>query len=141
VELLVVRFPGSRFTGEIVPALKELVEKDLIRVIDLVLVRKDASGRMTKLEIGDLDTDDYAALDPLIAEVDGFISDDDVERLADLVGPGSSAGLMLFENVWATRFRDAVVNAGGELVLNERIPRSVIEYVGASREEMAESHA
>jgi hypothetical protein len=106
VELLVVRFPGNEFKGEIVPALRELVESRTIRIIDILFAHKSAAGELTLLEINDLDAEAY--------------------------GHNSSGALMLFENTWATRFADAVHNAKGEVVLNERIPRVVIEELLAA---------
>ncbi|WIG58251.1 MAG: hypothetical protein OJF49_000996 [Ktedonobacterales bacterium] len=133
VELLVVKFPGTQLKGEIVPALRELVDTGTIRIVDLVFIRKDANGAVTTTELSDLDDDTYAALDPLVAEITGLISEDDELQLADMLENDSSAGLLLFENAWATRFREAIANARGEVVLDERIPNSVIEDVTSAR--------
>lgn len=133
VELLVVKFPGTQLKGEIVPALRELVDTGTIRIVDLVFIRKDANGEVTTTELGDLDDDTYAALDPLVAEINGLISEDDELQLADMLENNSSAGLLLFENTWAVRFRDAIASAHGEVVLDERIPNTVIEDVSAAR--------
>jgi uncharacterized membrane protein len=133
VELLVVEFPGNQFKGEIVPALQELVDKNLIRIVDLLFVRKEADGTVTSTELNQLADDDYAIFDPIVSDISGLLSDDDVEQLGELLDNNSSAGLMLFENVWAKRFADAVVRAHGQVVLNERIPRAVIEQVAEAR--------
>jgi Family of unknown function (DUF6325) len=138
VELLEVRFPGNQFKGEIVPALKELVESGTIRIIDIVFVRKDREGAVAKVEINDLADDEYAAFDPLISEIDGLISEDDVQQLASGLENNSSAGIMLFENTWATRFVTAIRRAHGEVILNERIPRSVIEQLMPQMQNMQE---
>jgi uncharacterized membrane protein len=137
VELLVVKFPGNQFRGEIAPALRELVEGGTIRVIDLLFVTKDAGGNLRSAELTDLDAATYAVYDPLVADLEGLLADDDVQRLGAALDNNSSAAVLLFENVWATRFRDAVVAARGELVLAERIPRSVIEEVAAARAQAA----
>jgi Family of unknown function (DUF6325) len=133
VELLVVKFPGNEFRGEIAPALRELVEHGTIRIIDLLFVKKDAEGTVTATELADLAPDLYAVFDPLVSDIAGLLADDDVQALAGALENDSSAGVLLFENVWATRFRDAVLNANGQLILSERIPRSVIEEVAAAR--------
>lgn len=133
VELLVVKFPGTQLKGEIVPALRELVDSGTIRIVDMVFIRKDANGAVTTTELGDLDDETYAALDPLVAEITGLISEDDELQLADMLENNSSAGLLLFENAWAVRFRDAIASARGEVVLDERIPSTVIEDVSAAR--------
>jgi len=139
VELLEVTFPGNQFKGEIVPALKELVENGAIRIIDIVFVRKDRDGTVAKVEINDLADDEYAAFDPLVAEIDGLISEDDVQQLASGLENNSSAGIMLFENIWATRFVTAIRRAHGEVILNERIPRSVIEQLMPQMQNMQEA--
>ena len=127
IELLMIKFPGNRFSGQIAPALTELVETGTIRVIDILFVRKDEEGGLTVLEINDLDDDEYAVFDPIVADITGLLSEDDIRHLSGALEPNSSAGLMVFENTWAARFVDAVANAGGVVVLNERIPRAVIE--------------
>jgi uncharacterized membrane protein len=134
VELLVVKFPGNEFRGEIAPALRELVENGTIRIIDLLFIKKDADGTVTANELMDLAPDLYEIFDPLVSDIEGLLADDDVQALAGALENNSSAGVLLFENVWATRFRDAVLNANGQLVLSECIPRSVIEAVAAARE-------
>jgi hypothetical protein len=132
VELLVIKFPGNQFKGEIVPALRELVESGLIRIVDLLFVKKDAAGAVTAVELNDFEPDTYALLDPLVADIEGLLAEDDVQHFAEMLEPNSSVGMMLFENAWATRFRDAVLNANGELVLNERIPHAVVEQLVAA---------
>jgi Family of unknown function (DUF6325) len=134
VELLVIKFPGNEFRGEIVPALRELVENGTIRIIDLLFIRKDADGTVTASELMDLAPGLYELFDPLVSDIEGLLADNDVQALAGALENNSSAGVLLFENVWATRFRDAVVNANGQLILSERIPRSVIEAVTAAKE-------
>jgi hypothetical protein len=133
VEVLVVKFPGNGFSGEIAPALAELVEAGLIRIFDILFASKGEDGVLTVKEIAELDDDVYAAFDPLVGEVSGLLTPDDIRQLTSTMESNSSAGLMLFENVWATRFRDAVVNAQGELLLHERVPRAVIEELLAAR--------
>ena len=127
IELLMIKFPGNRFSGEIARELGQLVEAGTIRLIDILFVRKDEFGGLTVLEINDLDDDDYTVFDPIVADISGLLSEDDIRHLSNALETDSSAGLMVFENAWATRFVDAVANAGGEVVLNERIPRAVIQ--------------
>lgn len=132
IELLVVKFPGNRFTGEVAPALTELVESGLIRVIDILFVGKDETGELAVVEINDLDDDDFLKFDPVVADLTGMLTVDDARHLSASFEPNSSAAIMLFENTWATRFRDALEGANGQLVLNERIPRAVIEELVAA---------
>lgn len=133
VELLVVAFPGNQFTGQIAPAVAELVEGGLIRIIDVLFIQKDAAGVVTETELSELVEDVYIAFDPLVSDLAGLLTHDDAERLAASLAPNSSAGIMLFENTWAMRFADAVRDANGQVLLNERIPRAVIEALVASQ--------
>jgi Family of unknown function (DUF6325) len=126
VELIVVKFPGSQFTGDIAPALRELVDNGTIRVIDLLFIKKK-NGAVATIEMNDLDDEDFAAFEPMVDELTGLFNEDDVRQLAESLDDNSAAAVMLFENTWATRFRDAVVKAKGELVFNDRIPRVVID--------------
>jgi uncharacterized membrane protein len=133
IEILVVRFPGNQFTGEIAPALAELVQTGLIRVIDLVFVAKDPNGDVVGRELSEVDEAIGAAFRPHVEEPSGLVSDQDIEDLAADLAPGSSAAVLLFEHVWATRFRDAVLGSGGELVASIRIPKEAVdEVVGVS---------
>ena len=127
VEYLVVEFPGNKFKGEIVPALKELTDNGTIRVIDLVFVRRDEDGSATWIELSDLPIEDAAPFDDLDGEFGGLLNEEDILIMADLVQPNNSAAVLVFENVWATRLRDAIVGAGGRLVDNARIPAAVVD--------------
>lgn len=128
LELLAVRFPGNHFRGEIAESLAELVEQGTIRVIDIMFAMKSADGTLTIAEINDLDEDDFATFDPFIDDdLTGMLSEDDVRELAASIEDNSSAAIMLFENVWATRFRDAILDANGEVIMSERIPKVVAD--------------
>jgi hypothetical protein len=109
VELAVIEFPGSRFNAEIVPALAELVDDGIVRILDLVFVTKDADGAVTAVEINELDEEDAAALDDLEGEVNGLLSDEDLDQAGAALTPGSSALLIVREDTWARRLVDAVV--------------------------------
>ena len=137
IELLVVEFPGNKFTGELAPALKELVDHGTVSIIDILFVTKDADGNVSERELGDLIDDVYTAYDPVVDEVSGLLTHEDAELLTAAMAPNSSAGIMLFENVWAKRFADAVAEANGQVILNERIPRAVIEELIAADIESA----
>jgi hypothetical protein len=132
IEMLVVKFPGNQFSGEIIPALGELVENGTVRIVDLLFAVKGDDGQVTVLEFSDLAPDIFGEWDPLISDVTPMLNEDDAYQIAGSLENNSSAGIMLFENTWATRFVDAVANARGEVVLNERVPRSVIEELTAT---------
>ncbi len=132
VEILVVGFPKNQFTGEIAPALEELVEAGTIRVIDLVFVTKSADGEVVGIELADLDAATSAAFRPHVEEPSGLVSDEDIADLGAALEPDSSAAILLFEHVWATRFRDAVLDSGGEMIASIRIPKEVVDEVLAA---------
>jgi hypothetical protein len=127
IEVLAIRFPGNQFKGEIIPAIGRLVEKGIIRLVDIVLIHKSKDGELRVLEINDLDDDDYATFDPIVSEVTGMISQGDIAELSGLLENNSSAGIMAFEHTWAVDFRNAVLNAKGELLFSERIPADAVE--------------
>ena len=134
VEILMVEFPGNKFTGEIAPALAELVEQDTIRVIDLLFVSKDGDGNVAAIELSDADDAVRSAFEPIVEEASGLLSEEDIEDLGEGLDPESSAVMLLFEHLWATRFRDAVLDSGGELVASVRIPKEVVDEVIAARQ-------
>jgi uncharacterized membrane protein len=128
VEYMVVAFPGNKFKGEILPAIAEQVEKGTIRIIDLAFVSKDADGNVAALEASDLDSDVSKALHALLGdEKGGLLNDEDIMAVAEDMEPNFSAGLLVWEDVWATKIKDAIVGAGGELWDLERVPYEVVD--------------
>lgn len=132
IEFLALKFPGNEFRGEILPALTDLIEADTIRIVDLLFVQKATDGAVRVIEVADLGQDDYAAFDQVVSNVSGLLGNDDAQMVANALEPNSSAALMLFENVWATRFVDAVANANGEVIMSERIPRAMLDEMVAT---------
>jgi hypothetical protein len=122
VDWLVVEFPGSRFKGEIAPIITDLVDREIIRVLDLLVLRKDDNGELEAFEISDLDESELGELRAYETELAVLLSAEDVEAVAAAVEPGSSAACLVFENRWAAPFASAVRRAGGQLVANGRIP-------------------
>ena len=129
IEILVISFPGNEFNGDVAPALGELVQSGLIRVIDLVFVTKDAAGDVAALELSELDEATSTAFRPHVEDPSGMLSEEDIEDLGADLATNSSAAILLFEHVWATRFRDAVVDSGGELVASIRVPKEAVDEV------------
>ena len=127
IELLVVKFPGNQFKGEIAPALKELVENRTIRVIDLIFAMKDEEGTLAILELNALGDETLAVFEPEPSELSGSLTEDDARSLSGGLENNSSVAILLFENTWATKFVEAMRNANGELVMIERVPRAVID--------------
>jgi Family of unknown function (DUF6325) len=131
VELRVIVFPDNQFRGEIIPALANLVEREIVRIIDILFVYKTSDGDLSVFEITDLDEEDYQVFDPIVAEVTGFLSESDIDRLAADLPSNSSAAILLFEELWPIRFRNAVEQANGELVLSAAIDPAVIADLDA----------
>ncbi len=128
VEYMVVAFPGNKFNGEVLPAIAEQVEKGTIRIIDLALVSKDADGNVTALEVSDLDSEIGTALHALLGdEKGGLLNDEDIMAVAEEMEPNFSAGLLVWEDVWATKIKNAIIDSGGELWDLERVPYQVVD--------------
>jgi uncharacterized protein DUF6325 len=127
VELVVLSFDGNQFRGEIVPAIKEAIEKDFIRIIDLVFIRKEANGDETITELEAMNNPIGEAFEPLVDMVTGLVSEEDLDLFAGLIANGSSAAVVLFEHLWAAKLSDAVIAAHGKIVANGHVPRSVIK--------------
>ena len=139
VDWIVVEFPGSKFNGEIAPALVDLVERGIVRVLDLVMLRKDADGSIEAFEMTDLDDSEVGQLRSYEAELALLLSEDDVEAIAQAVDPGSSAAVLVFENSWAAPFASAVRRSGGQLVASGRIPvQALLAAIEADEEENEE---
>ena len=127
IDFIALEFKGNQFKGEIMPALLELVSKEIVRVIDLVIVQKDANGKVIMREMQQLDPSVVAIFDPLKAQITGIIQLEDIEMIGEKVEINSTAAIMLFENLWAVKFKEAVLNASGRVVMQERIPNEVVE--------------
>jgi uncharacterized membrane protein len=124
--LLIVKFPGNKFRGEIAPALGDLAKRGTITIIDILFAYKDEKGDMAILELKDVDGDGKADLIEVV-EIKGAIGPEDVDEAAQLLEPNSSALLLLFEHTWAAEVTQAMRNADGELIYMERIPAAVVE--------------
>ncbi len=135
VDYLVVEFPRgqSSFTGEMAAELSRLSHEGLIRVLDLLVVQKSADGTVEGFEIDDTDLDDLRSMEAEIAEI---LAVGDVENLAAAMEPGSVAGVVVWENLWAAPFASAARRAGGQLIATDRIPiQAIAASVEADEEE------
>jgi hypothetical protein len=126
VQYLIVVFPGSRFRGEIAPAVADLVEAGTIRIIDLAFVTKDADGATAFGELDGVDPDVRKGLARLDVEVSGMLSEDDLRGAAEALEPGSSAALLVWEDVWAKRVLETMRDAGAVVVASDRIEHEVV---------------
>jgi hypothetical protein len=126
VDYIVVEFPGSRFNGAIAPQLDDLVDQGLIRVLDLLILKKGADGTIDAFEVSDLDDSEVGRLHAFEASLAMLLSEDDVSSIAAAMEPGSSAGVLIWENTWATPFARAVRQSGGQLIAGGRIPTQAL---------------
>lgn len=122
IDYIVVEFPGNRMTGEGLPILVDLVDRGLIRILDLLFVRKDEDGSVAGMEIADFDGD--GALDLAVFEgaSSGLLGEDDIAEAGNALEPGNSAGILVYENVWAAPFAAALRRGGAQMVASGRIP-------------------
>lgn len=134
VEFLTVAFPGNNFDGRIVPELQKLVASGTVRIIDLVFISKDADGSITTYEFEDLEGD-AAAFGSLDGEAGDLFTEEDIELAAEDLDPNSSAVFLLWEDLWAAPFAEALRAADGIIVGGGRIPH---EAVAAALEAAAE---
>src|SRR6478752_4691200 len=139
VDYLVVEFPGSEFRGEILPELADLVQRGIVRVLDLVVIKKAPDGGFEAFEFDDDDAGPLGEIRELETEFAELLSEDDVAAVAETLEPGSAAGLLVYENLWAAGFASAVRRAGGQLVANGRIP--VQALIGAIEEDLVDEQA
>ena len=122
IDYLVVEFPGNRMTGEAFPLLVDLVDRGLVRILDLVFVRKDTDGSVVEMELKDFDNDGELDMSVFAGASSGLIGDDDIQEAGDVLQPGCSAGILVYENRWAAPFAAAVRRSGGQLVASGRLP-------------------
>jgi len=142
VDWIVVEFPGSRFKGEIAPALQDLVERELVRVLDLLVLKKDEDGALEAFELSDLEHGEIGDLRNHEAELAMLLSEDDVIAVAEAIEPGSSAAVLVWENVWAAPFASALRRAGGQLVASGRIPiQALLAAIEADDDEFDDEEA
>jgi uncharacterized membrane protein len=127
VEYVVIGFPGNRFKGEIVPAIAELVDNDIVHIIDVAFVKKDQDGTVTAFEYDSLDDVLEFGFADIDGEAGGVLNDEDLRLAAETLEPNSSAALIVWEHRWAARVAKAIRDAGGRIVAGERIPHEIVE--------------
>lgn len=128
VDYVVMEFPAEKanFSGEIAAELKDLVERGIVRVLDLVLLRKELDGSVAAFELHEFDDSVLGELREFEGDVAMLLAEEDIESIGLALEPGSTAGVLVWENSWAASFGSAVRRAGGQLVANGRIPTQAI---------------
>jgi hypothetical protein len=120
-------FTSRQFTGEILPALREVIDQGIVRIVDLAFLYKDQDGVVTVREIEEVDPTLKVAFDPVVAEVAGLFSQGDLEAIGSLLANNSSAAMILWESSWARKFAQAVVNANGRVLARETVPFELVQ--------------
>jgi hypothetical protein len=133
IEIVVLEFPESRFTGEIRPAIVDLVQKDIVTIVDALIIRKDADGNVAMVELEN-DEGELGGFAELVSETLDLVSAEDAEEFAAALPAGATAIVIAFEHKWVREVRAAVQNAGGTLVADMQIPADVVEEVMAALE-------
>jgi Family of unknown function (DUF6325) len=141
IDYLVVEFPAGKadFSGAMAEKLKELVEAGTVRVLDLLIITKDADGVVDAAELHEFDADQVGALRELGAEMAQLLSEEDVGHIANALEPGTVAAALVFENTWAAPFAASVRHSGGQLVANGRIPMQAIIAAAEASADAADS--
>jgi hypothetical protein len=134
VDYVVVEFPAGakNFTGEMAAELVRLVDAGTIRIVDILILDKNEDGSVDATELSDID--ELGELESIEAELAELLAADDVEHLAASMDPGSTAGVLIWENLWAAPFASAARRAGGQLIADGRIPiQAIIASIEADR--------
>ena len=141
IDYLVVEFPADKanFSGEGMDELKKLADGGLIRVLDLLFLKKDADGSFEAMEAHEYTDDDAGMLRELGAEAAEILAAEDVEAIAEALEPDTIAAVLVWENTWATPFASALRRSGGQLVASGRIPmQAIVASLGADQPDTSE---
>ncbi|MFJ3792270.1 DUF6325 family protein [Kitasatospora sp. NPDC090091] len=122
IDYVVVEFPGSRMTGEGMPVLVDLVDRGIIRILDLTFITKAEDGTVSGIELADVNGDGELDLTFFEGIASGLIGEDDVAEAGALLAPGDSAAVLLYENLWAAPLVKALRHAGARMIASGRIP-------------------
>jgi hypothetical protein len=122
VDYLVIEFPGGRLTGEGLPLLVDLADRGIIRILDLLFIRKLSSGSVLRIDLTAISGDDVAELSVFDGASSGLFDQDDINATAGVIEPGSIAGMIIYENRWAAPLATALRRGGALMVTGGRIP-------------------
>ena len=133
VDYVVILFPGNKFSGKIAPELEKLQLNGIIRIIDLVFILKDKSGRAIFTEARNLGGKEGEAFKSFTTHLGEWLSEDDIEDIGALIPKNSAAAALLFENTWAVNFKKALLDADAQLITQARIPHEQVVKVMKER--------
>ena len=127
LEYALIEFEGGKFTGKIVPELLDLAQRQIVRFVDIVFIHKDEDGSTRTIELNDLDPESYELFVPIGEHISSLFTTDDLEIAASRLPVNSAAMLILWENLWIANIRQALLDAGGQLVERKQIAPEVVE--------------
>jgi hypothetical protein len=127
LEYALIGFKDPKFSGKIVPELLDLAQRGIVRIVDIVFLQKEDDGNLNTLELNDLEPEMYEMFVPIGEHVSSLFTTDDLLIAASKLPNNSAAVLFLWENLWTASLRQAIVDAGGELVEREQIAPEVVE--------------
>ena len=126
VELAVIGFPGSQFSGEIAPAVADLVASGTVSILDLLFITRDDDGTVAGFELSEVDDEIAGPYLELEGEAGALLSEEDMQAIGELLEPGSSALAIVWENTWARAFVTAVRNSQGVLLAHDRMDAETV---------------
>ena len=129
LEYTVIGFAGNNFNGAIADEILRVVDSGTISLVDLIFITKDGDGDVTVVELDNTDDPRFAGFAPLLAELGGLLTPEDIDRLAEDLPEDTSGLVLLFEHRWAVHIKKAVVDAGGFLIKRETIAPEILEMV------------
>lgn len=127
LEYALIEFKEAKPSGKIVPELVDLAARGIVRFVDIVFIQKEADGNMRTIELNDLDPETYEMFVPVGEHVSSLFTNDDLEIAASRLPAGAAALLILWENLWVADLRQAIQDAGGQLVERKQIAPEVVE--------------
>jgi hypothetical protein len=138
IDYLVIEFPGGRLNGEGLPLLVDLADRGIVRIFDLLFIRKLPNGSVVRVDLTGLTGDDVTQLAVFDGASSGLLGQEDIDAAADVIEPGSIAGMIVYENRWAAPLATALRRGGAQLVAGGRIP---VQGLLASLEAAEGAHA
>ena len=127
LEYALIEFEGDKFSGKIVPELLDLAQRGIVRFVDIVFIQKEEDGNTRTVELNDLDPESYAMFVPMGEHISSLFTNDDLEIAASRLRNNSAALLLLWENLWVANLRQAIADAGGQLVERVQLAPEVVE--------------
>ena len=131
LEYTVIGFAGNRFNGEIAKEIQKVVEKRIVRLVDVVVISKNIDGDVTVIELDNKDDPKFKDFAPLLGDLMGLLTEEDAAAIAADLPENTTALVLLFEHRWAEHIKDAIAGAGGFLISRTTVPPEVLEQVNA----------